>query len=428
MLTAQHSQNIHQRLQQITKSLENASSSDTISLFAGESGKALYFAYLYQHTQNEGYLEEAFQILGDVMDTLGQVQASSTLCDGFTGVGWLIQHLATTGLLDLEGNAILEELDGYIAQAMETYLEDADYDLLHGYIGQGIYFLERLPFSPQAQQPLEKIIQALQATAIRTTQGITWQSLAGKRYQEYDLGLSHGVPSIIGFLVRVYQQGIMPVEVKSLITESIHWLLAQQKELNYSVFPGSLYEEGVDEPLEDSRLAWCYGDLGIALVVLQAGVVFGNEDWMTAGQDIALKTCNRTMEQSQVNKKDEMIDAGFCHGVAGIAYLFYRLYTLTQEEKLQTEALRWINLLLDGAIQANLTQTNSGYLTGVYEELVDQRVWKEQTGLLEGIAGIGLVLLSLENPSITQWDKILLTNTLKPKASSQSVQVQEMYK
>ena len=41
-----------------------------------------------------------------------------------------------------------------------------------------------------------------------------------------------------------------------------------------------------------SRLAWCYGDLGISLAFLEAGKHLG-KDFYSKGLDVALKSCKR---------------------------------------------------------------------------------------------------------------------------------------
>jgi len=98
-------------------------------------------------------------------------------------------------------------------------------------------------------------------------------------------------------------------------------------------------------------------------------------------------------------KKEFVMDAGICHGAAGIAHIFNRVYQKTGNETFKEAALFWIDDCLKKSC------FNDG--------LAGYKVWRKdgwitQTGLLEGIAGIGLVLLSAISDIEPDWDECLL--------------------
>ena len=148
------------------------------------------------------------------------------------------------------------------------------------------------------------------------------------------------------------------------------------------------------EAVSKSRLAWCYGDLGIGLALWQAGKAVKNHVWKEKGLDILLQsTKRRALHETSV------IDAGICHGSAGLVMIFRRLFFETQRDEFKDVILYWIDQTL------NLSRFNDG-LAG-YKSFVKNE-WICDYSLLTGISGIGLTLLSYLFEDKQEWDELFL--------------------
>jgi lantibiotic modifying enzyme len=95
-------------------------------------------------------------------------------------------------------------------------------------------------------------------------------------------------------------------------------------------------------------------------------------------------------------------DAGICHGTAGIAHIFNRLYRTTKQYRFQEAANYWC---LETLKMSKFEDGFAGYKTWHTEEYGG---WQPCNNLLEGIAGIGLSLLSFVMPEDPAWDECLL--------------------
>lgn len=146
---------------------------------------------------------------------------------------------------------------------------------------------------------------------------------------------------------------------------------------------------------KNSRLAWCYGDLGAAIAFWQAGNTLGEQRWKTEALHILQHASKRIDLHA-----NQVVDAGICHGTAGIAHIFNRFYRETKQIFLKDAADYWINETLKMATQKD-------GLCG-YKAWQGEEGWVAQQGLLEGIAGIGLVLISYLSTEDAAWDKAFL--------------------
>jgi lantibiotic modifying enzyme len=210
------------------------------------------------------------------------------------------------------------------------------------------------------------------------------------------LSLSHGLFSKIVLFSKCYKQNICPKLSKELLEDSIQFLLNCKNPIgSVSVFPSRIIEKS---KTNFSRLSWCYGDLGISIALWQAGEALQNKEIKREAIDICLQTTKRfTQEETGIE------DLGFCHGTAGIAHIYNRMWRYTGIEEFKTAYDYWIQETLK---MAKYKDGLAGYKSYKSEEFGG---WKNDYGLLEGIAGIGLVLHSYLHPEEEpHWDRCLL--------------------
>ena len=161
-----------------------------------------------------------------------------------------------------------------------------------------------------------------------------------------------------------------------------------------------------DRPAEPTRTAWCYGDPGIAAVLLSAARSFGRADWESEALDVARRSARRSEQAAQT------VDAGLCHGTAGLAHLFNRFHQATGDPELGEAALAWTRRTLD---MQRPGEGIGGYRSYMTSEKAADGDWSAQPGLLIGSAGIGLALLAAVSGVEPAWDRMLLT-AIPPQA------------
>jgi lantibiotic modifying enzyme len=385
------------------------------SLADGPAGKALFFHYLDQARPGQGHDERALAHLEAAIAATAEASTVPGLYSGFSGVAWVLEHL--TGRL-LDPPAPGEEDPGEeVAAALASYIDRTpwvdDYDLISGLVGLGVWAVERAP-RPLGREAAESITRRLSELAERRDDGITWltppermlQSEAVKFPQGlYNLGVAHGVPGVIGILGEMVAAGLAAGEARELLAGAVGWLLRQTlpagspSRFAYSVVPGG------GEESSPSRLAWCYGDPGIAVALLVAARAAGELEWERQAVATARVAAARPRGDGGVT------DGGLCHGAGGLAHLYNRLFQATGEPAFKTEALAWLERLLD------LRQPGEG-IAGwrAWRPIGDptrpdpELGWVTDPGLLTGATGIGLALLGALSPVEPAWDRVLLAS------------------
>jgi hypothetical protein len=179
---------------------------------------------------------------------------------------------------------------------------------------------------------------------------------------------------------------------RPLLVGTVRWLLAQQTP---GGFPSGIEKERADQP---ARLAWCYGDPGVAAALLWAARLVDEPAWEQEARAIARRAAQQPAEQAGV------VDAGLCHGAAGLGHLFNRLFQATGDPCLAEAARFWF--------ERTLQMRRSGRGVGGYEAWQlddDGKVTRiADPGLLTGAAGIALALLAVTTPVEPAWDRMLL--------------------
>jgi lantibiotic biosynthesis protein len=436
------------------------------SLAGGTAGVALFFAYRAGRGDAPGAAgdsDAAGVLLERTIEALATTPLAPDLFGGFAGVAWTAEHLygprftpaiaaaaaATEEAAEAgeekararaaaapeaaagtqppaapAGEAAGEDAEDPLAEidaALLRYLDHspwtADFDLIRGLAGFGVYALERLP-RPSAVACLTKIVDRLAETAEHGPQGTTWHTAPEllPDWQRkifpggyYNLGVAHGVPAVVAMLGataaaagRVGAAGdpaaaALAGRARSLAEGALRWLLAQQLPPGEASRFGATFSP--EAPPQRSRLAWCYGDPGIAAALLVTARASGDAALERLAIELALEAAGRPMERSGVR------DAGLCHGSAGLAHLFNRMYQETGEPRLADVSRRWFEQALDFR-QPGLGL--AGYRAFQVEDDGVTERWRADPGLLEGVAGIGLALLGGLGDFEPAWDRILM--------------------
>jgi len=213
----------------------------------------------------------------------------------------------------------------------------------------------------------------------------------------YNLSLSHGMSSIVGVLTKLNEFDDFKNATSHLLIKCINYIrkFKTTDDKSVSLFPSMIPQD--DENINwHSRIAWCYGDLGIGIRFWYASKVLKDEALKNEALAILKHAAKR------ISKEDSMVtDAGICHGSYGNAQIFYRMYKETNDAEFKDASDIWIKHGLDSAIHED------GY-AGYKQWRGLDKDWKPELNLLEGIAGIGLTIIDQLADFDTNWDECLM--------------------
>ena len=329
----------------------------------------------------------------------------SGLVGGLSGIGWIVQHV--NGLFrDVLGaevadvDDLLDDLDRVLLNRLGEPAWREGYDLIGGLVGIGTYLLERLP-ARHAPRGLERIVLILKATALRDADGIYWYTPPPQVNNHlkgyYNLGVAHGIPGIAYLLAQAVHVGIESDTAGRLLEGTVAWLQAQDRSLHHVQRFGCWIVPGGGQL--DSRLGWCYGDLGIGASLHEVARTVGRKDWQAFAGDLVGGTF------AWPEEKNLIFDAGLCHGAIGVAHIHNRMWQATDDERYRQEANRWYRRGLE------LRRPGCGP-GGFYSSRPDKdQPYSEDRSLISGSIGAALGLISAVYPVEPQWDRMLLLSS-----------------
>lgn len=294
-------------------------------------------------------------------------------------------------------------------------MPNPDYDLISGLVGIGVIGLE-MADAPERGQIVTEVLEALHRRSLTDDHGgrflITppellpaWQrAIAPQGY--YNLGVAHGMPGIAALAAESHAHGIATDLSASLAIGVVDWLLRTRTADGTPGYAGWIAVGS--QNAGGNQLAWCYGGLGVAATILRAAQVFDRSDWREQALDI-VHACATAAKAAP-----PMRDQGLCHGSAGNAHVFNRLYQATGDERARQTALAYFEETLDayrpgigvGGYQA------WGSIGGFDREstAVGKQGYVDDISLLTGSSGIGLALLGAVSHVEPKWDRLLMVN------------------
>jgi hypothetical protein len=386
---------------------------------------ALLLAYLAAARSDLSRATQATHRLNAVIDEAAEQNRHTGLHGGLCGLGWTIEHISwllaqafpdpgtdesetpDDGSAEEDGE-LVADIDAAVLKKLRRVPAGgwrSDYDLISGLVGFGAYFLERWP-AETAQVGLRLVLDHLEACAERGDAGVTWFTSPDllprsqrDRYPggQYNLGVAHGVPGVIHWLGEVAALDVERRRVESLLAGAVDWLLAQRRPSGSASWFSGWLSPGVD--VGDSQLAWCYGDLGILAVLFQVARRARREDWHRIACDLLDHCLAKSPETSVV------VDAELCHGAAGVAHIFNRIYQAEKDPRCRDAALAWFEraLLLRWPGSAA-----GGFLSRTVPAPGAPPTWAPRAAFLDGAIGVALALLGALTPTEPSWDRLML--------------------
>jgi hypothetical protein len=361
------------------------------SLCRGSAGIAVFLAEAAFAFGDDALADRAAAYLDAAVAAAVEARPSPSLYAGTVGVGWALQHLDGR-LLDASGAT--GDVDDLVLRTLAARPLVAD--LTDGIVGLGAYLLARLP-APAAREGVNAVVAALAAAG----DGATWparpETLSAAELAPYpdgflSLGIAHGQAGVVALLARLHGAGAAGAE--ALLRDAVTALRGFGRPGDDAVGRYPVIVPAGGEPGRGSRLGWCYGDPGVAVALAAAADALGDGELAAEAAATARAAAARPREGSYV------VDAGLCHGAAGLLHVFGRL--APYEPSCAEAAHRWYEVLL------GLLTDAPPYVTAVLDA---ERGHEPAAGYLEGAAGVGLALLTAAGATASAWDAVLLTES-----------------
>lgn len=362
-----------------------------MSLAGGLAGIVLVHEALARAFPEAGHLDRAQQALDRTMNRIRRERLGPGLYAGLAGIGWVVGRLAR-GEGDDDPCSVV---DGALVRYIERHPRNAPFDLVEGVVGIGVYALERLP-RPAGKRLLGAVLGHLSEMSVRCAPGVAWR---GEPKAVFDLGVAHGAAGVIALLGRITDADVdarLKRRARALLENAVDWLLAQELRRRSGGCFAAAVADGL--PRKPARLAWCYGDPGIAATLLVAARAAREPAWERAAIRVGLRAAARSEASAGIR------DAGLCHGAAGVAHIFHRFYRTTQEKRFADASRRWFARAL--AMRA----PGRGF-AGFCAWAPDAKGtlgWRADAGFLMGAAGITLALLAATDDPEPAWNRVLL--------------------
>jgi hypothetical protein len=367
------------------------------SAASGGAGFAILFAELAR-SGREGAADLALAHLDAAGVAVATTPMAPSLVGGFLSVAWTLNLLQGV-LLEPSDEPPAAEIEEVLVEHLKSTPWRRDYDLISGLVGFGVYALARHP-SDFSREALRLIVDRLEELARPEGDGVAWFTLpellpdhqrAVHPDGYYNVGLAHGIPGVISMLGQAVTAGAVDDRAGDLLRRGLVWLDQQRlPDGERSVYPsiiGAIEATG-------SRLAWCYGDPGVA-----ASLLLASPDRRDQAVDVMRRAAARPMDLSGVR------DAGICHGSAGLAHIYNRFWQATGEEVFRDQAISWID---DALARADPEDQLGGFPAATTD------AFQTDPGLLSGSAGVALVLLAALEDRDPLWDQLLMMSAAAP--------------
>lgn len=352
-----------------------------LSYSNGKLGLALFYLYYGSYKSDSNYADKAEYLFLEVYQNFGKDRASHShfFNRDILELATFIDFVVENQWFDLDVNAFLTPFDEFIDKHLLSALNRADFDTFSGVMLAAQYYLLRLKHDKKFESNIKLVLEMLEnhALGLENAQAF-WEVKFRKPQGEVFLGISHGVSSVLLWLVNVFEKNIAKDSVESLMNRVINFLLKQEIDFEkYQCF----FPNVLDEPLKPSRLCLCYGDLGIAYAILRASKAIHNAPlYAKAIKIIQMSVTDKAMQQQKENS-----DAGILYGASGLCLLYDQIFAHTNDELYKKQSDKWLHEVIS---RANKNNDFAGYEPDFNKNKIETHV-----GFFEGISGIACTLL-----------------------------------
>ncbi len=367
--------------------------------FSGFLGGSLGLLYYYYHAakvlDDKSLFNKAETLLHNVFEGINKgngLLQGPLFSNGAAGFTYVVNHLQKNNFIAFDVNNEFKDIDEYLFDAALVLFEKENTDYLHGAMGVLHYFTSRAQ-TEKINGYLNKLCTLFCEKAIINKEGAWFINMGIERLKNttVDFGLAHGLTGFLLILINAYKHVNNKEQVENIISLGIDYILNHElptdfKDGEYASFPIN-FECDTTELTRVNRMAWCYGDMNVVLLLYRAGITFGVRKYTEKADKIGLLLLERKTIDATL-----CMDAHFCHGSAGIAQFFKALYNDSYNFSYYRAYEYWIGETI-------------AYIDN---EIIEKKYANNAAGLLEGWAGIAMVLTEYISKEKLTWANALL--------------------
>lgn len=380
----------HETLTRLIPVIEKATVQGN-SLFGGKLAQSLFHANLGEAWNDPGHIEKALDLLEEIFDDFNSGEAQLPgpfFCNGLSGFAYLLTSFVEKKYLEQEFAAQIKDLLGQLWPHVQEGICSNNNDILHGAIG----YLHVLNYYTKVTNERELFNAALQYIETRTALlSMDWipSVVPGDEISnEIDLGMAHGQSGFLYVLTettRIAGNHQWNESLKRKL-EFVKNCMDEERSEKQSFFPSRI-DAVTGKRRTSVRLGWCYSDLGPAWMFFNAGIYTGDRQLLEIADKVGMATTHRRdLEVTGLS------NPYLCHGTAGVAHIYQQLFQVSGNPAYQQASEYWIG--------ETITQLDA--------LLQQERIEGDGGGILNGLAGIGLALLSFSTDKKLDWSKTIL--------------------
>ncbi|MEJ7218950.1 type 2 lanthipeptide synthetase LanM family protein [Staphylococcus gallinarum] len=280
-----------------------------LSLYDGNTGIALFFAYLWKVTNNEKYKIAAYKTIKPILLIMEDLFEGEKLTIGaFEGVSSPIYVLHHLGKIFQDKDLI--DKCFYFTKQLDRYIDlDRIFDIVGGASGALLVILNLYEDFQEEWifNIAERLSNHIINNSIQTKEGIHWPRI-GESSTPY-IGFSHGVTGILTALSSYYYYKPQK-NIYELIKGGMHY-----EDSFFSAENCNWYSSH----LNSYPIAWCHGSPGI---LLGRKIISENLESPKIIRDSFLKSYN------SITHRENNSNYSLCHGELGLLDILYNLQDL----------------------------------------------------------------------------------------------------
>lgn len=369
-------------------------------------GVLIFEATFYKYSKNNEYKEKAITLLSKAIEVFSSKELPMGFFEGFEGIFWVVQYLNECNIIDDE--SLLNDLKPYLLQSLEADIVDNNFDTIHGSPSKLQYLINSENSSDVEKNIyVDNFIKSLYNNRQENEKGIYWYDIFEEEKGLVNLGLAHGLAAMLAFVSRLKEQGFKNPKIDILIKGITKSLLTFKNDSTHnSHFPDYFSELGNNKNV-NSRLAWCYGDLGTSYAFLYSSIITENKDLKLEALKVINSVVKRGISDSKLDHFEEyfFFDTAFCHGISGIVYILSKINQHLQNPLIEQRLNYWKSQLIHN-LDIQLKIQDDIYYPW-YRQDKEKTFVLDKCSMLTGLTGTGLVLLSLQY-DIYDWSDFFL--------------------
>ncbi|MEM1141411.1 MAG: lanthionine synthetase LanC family protein [Pseudomonadota bacterium] len=358
---------------------------------SGLAGEAIFFAAASSmDIDREETRKAAIERLTEVQARLPGIDFPNCgIANGLAGISFSVSEVGS--LLQIPSFVhqdahidVYEYVSDHLGLRLAKQGGDEEFDIINGLAGIGLWALS-IPSEKWRTLIAAQVVDCLSDLRDVTSSSALWKTpdarLKLSRPNEHvdvelNLGAAHGAPGVCIFLKSALAQGIAEKRSKTLLVDALESIAGELHPDRVSASRNFVGDDGI------SRLAWCYGDGGMALAFAPSTEADFHTPRTASAWDVVR---SRFIERE--SDSAGLMDGGVCHGSAGLLIIANRLAHSTHATEFSQARDRW---LLDLLSRKSLAAGTGAFFAW---NAID-RAYEWNRTLLAGEAGIGLALLT----------------------------------